>query len=108
MNEIDTVFAGDSYGAVFSWSKPSAANPNIAEDANPTAATFSVVRSRNGQAVALEDDTATISGNETTATVPAGILRTGGYRLYVTATFADETTLTRSRAVRVLAKDGTN
>lgn len=106
---IDEIFVGDSYAAVFSWTMPDSTNPNISVAANPTAATFSVVRSRSGQALALEDDTATISGNETTATVPAGILyRVGGYRIYVTATFADDTQLTRSRAFAVKAKDGTH
>jgi hypothetical protein len=103
--ELDEIYQGDSYSAVFVWSKPSDDNPNVSVAANPSAATFSIVRARDGQAVALADNTADVNGNETACRTSSGVLnRSGNYTLYCTAVFPDESTLTRSRAFRVKAK----
>lgn len=102
---MDEIYVSDSYGAVFSWTKPDPSNPNIDIDANPSSATFKSVRARTGETVSSGN--ATVTGNDTTATVAANVLnRVGNYALYVTAVFSDGTTLTRSRPFRVKAKDG--
>lgn len=87
-----------------SWFLPNVENPLTETDAVISIATVRVIRQRDDRVV-IDDDPATIDGNDTLYTIPADALQIDGdYTAYITVVFNDGITMSRRVDFRVVPR----
>jgi hypothetical protein len=98
------LYRGDTMPLTVSWFLPDTENPFTENDASINGASVKVVRLRDNTKV-IDNQPATISGNETIYVVPAeAIALDSEYAAFVTAVFNDDSTRTERIDFVVRAK----